>query len=114
VKVDLSLYQKYEDQFRKSSRIAVVTEGVLGEKIVEITVRPGLYHEDLTRLIIGEDPLEAQDLAEAFENSAEALLETSDGISDMMIEVQELAISIRRLLNRIEQRVIDGNLFKVF
>jgi len=114
VRVTLSLYKKYEAQLRKLENITIVTEGVLGEKMIEISVNPSINRESLTVSLIGEDPLEAQELAEAFENSADALLETSDRIGVMLGELQELAASTRRLLNRIEQRVIDGNLFKVF
>jgi len=114
VRVTLSLYKKYEMQLRKLKNITIVTEGVLGEKMIEISVDPSVYREALTIPLIGEDPLEAQELAEAFENSADALLETSGRIGVMLGELQELAASTRRLLNRIEQRVIDGNLFKVF
>lgn len=114
VSVRLSLYKKYENQLRKLDSITIVTEGVLGEKMIEISVDPSINRKDLTKPLIGHDPLEAQELAEAFENSADALLETSQRIGIMLREVQELAVSTRRLLNRIEQRVIDGNLFKVF
>jgi phospholipid/cholesterol/gamma-HCH transport system substrate-binding protein len=80
VKVTLSLYKKYEPQLHKSSRVEIVTEGVLGEKMVEISVKPSFYREDLTRPIVGEDPLEAGDLAETFDATADALLHTSEEI----------------------------------
>lgn len=114
VKVILSLYKKYEKQLHKISKISIVTEGVLGEKIVDMSARPGLYREDLARVVIGADPLEAQDLAVAVENTATALTETTEGIQVMLMELQELAVSMKRLMNRVEQRIIDGNLFKVF
>ena len=114
VKVRLSLYQKYEDQLRKSNQVSIATEGVLGEKIIDISANPSLYREDLAEVMIGNDPLEAQDIAEAFQNSAEALSDTSGEIGMIVGELQELTSSTRRLLNRIEQRIIDGNLFKVF
>lgn len=114
VKVTLSLYQKYEDQLRKSNQVAIVTEGVLGEKMVDISRNPGLHREDLTEVMIGEDPLEAQDIAIAFQNSADALSNTSEEIGLIVGELRELTGTTRRLLNRIQQRVIDGNLFKVF
>ena len=114
VRVTLSLYKKYEMQLRKIEDITIVTEGVLGEKMIDITTNPMIYREDLTLFILGGDPLEAQQLAEAFQSSADALLKTADELGNMLMELQELAVSTRRLLNRIEQRVIDGNLFKVF
>lgn len=114
VKVVLSLYKKYEHQLRKSSQIAIVTEGVLGEKMIEITADPGLRRGNLSLPVIGDEPLEARDIAETFDSTANALLKTSQQIDIMMEELADLAGSTRRLLNRVEQRVIDGSLFKMF
>ncbi|MFP4473055.1 MAG: MlaD family protein [Candidatus Omnitrophota bacterium] len=114
VKVELSLYAKYKDQLRKSRRVAIVTEGVLGEKMVDISADPDLYRDDLSRAIVGEDPLEVRDLAETFDASAAALLGVSEEFGTLAGEVEDVTRSTRRLLNRIEQRIIDGNLFKVF
>jgi ABC-type transporter Mla subunit MlaD len=114
VRVGLSLYRKYENQLSKSSQIAVVTEGVLGEKMIEITADPGLHRQDLSLPIIGDEPLEVRDIAETFDSTANALFKTSQQIDIMMEELVDLAGATRRLLNRIEQRVIDGNLFKMF
>jgi len=114
VKVILSLFNKYQSQVHKSIKFAIITEGVLGEKIIEITTDPDFYLDDLTQPFIGQDPLDVQNLAETFGESAEALLETSKEISGMTKEIGEISIVVRRLLNRIEQRIIEGNLFKIF
>ena len=114
VKVDLSLYTKYKSQLLKSTKVAIITEGVLGEKIVEITTRPGFHRGDLSKPIIGQDPLDVQNLAETFGDAARSLSEASRSIHAMMDELEILATSFNRVLNRIEQRIIDGNLFKVF
>ncbi|HSV43679.1 MAG TPA: MlaD family protein [Candidatus Bathyarchaeia archaeon] len=114
VTVSLSLYKKYDPQLRKISNIAIVTEGVLGEKIVEISADPRIYREDLSQPLLGEDPLEVRDLAQTFNDTAQALFHTSVQIGVMVEHLEEVSVSIQRLLNRIEQRVIDGNLFKVF
>ena len=39
---------------------------------------------------------------------------TSRGINEIMEELQEITKKTKRLLDRVEQKVIDGNLFKVF
>lgn len=114
VEVQLDLYKKYEAQVHKIMQIAIVTEGVLGEKMIEINVDPQQHLKDLNQPIMGEEPLEVRDLAETFDSTANALLKTSQQIDVMMEELQDLTSSTRRLLNRIEQRVIDGNLFKMF
>jgi ABC-type transporter Mla subunit MlaD len=114
VKVVLSLYKKYQEPLEKSHQIAIVTEGVLGEKMIEISADPVRRPRDLTQFMIGEDPLEVRDIAETFDSTANALLRTSQQINVMMEELESLARSTRRLLHRIEQRVIEGSLFKVF
>ena len=114
VQVRLSLYKRYEKQLHKSVRFAVITEGVLGEKVMEITTHPHYFREDLTRPIIGVDPLDVQDLAETFSAAAGALLETSQKIDTITQDVRDFSVTVRRLLNRIEQRIIDGDLFKLF
>ena len=114
VEVTLNLYSKYQKQLRKSVNVAIITEGVLGEKIVEITSEPGFYVSDLDRPFIGEDPLDVQTLAETFGEAAASLLETSKEIQSVTREVKSISSTTRRLLNRIEQHIIDGDLFKLF
>ena len=114
VVVALSLYEKYQPQLRKSVNIAIITEGVLGEKMVEITSDPNYLLDDFYRPIIGEDPLDVQNLAETFGESAVALLETSKTIDTIISEMKDISAATKRLLTRIEQRIIDGNLFTVF
>jgi ABC-type transporter Mla subunit MlaD len=114
VKVELNLYKKFQKQLYKSTRFAIITEGVLGEKIIEITTSPGFRRADITTPIIGEDPLDVQNLAETFGDTAVSLLEASKSIQGIINEVRDISAATKRLLNRIEQRVIEGNLFKVF
>ncbi len=114
IKVDLSLFEKYRKQLHKSTRIAIITQGVLGEKIVEIKTDSSFYRADLSRELIGEDPLDVQNLAETFGDAARSLSEASRSIDSIIIEIQLLSSAVKRVLNRIEQRIIEGNLFKVF
>lgn len=114
VKVTLSLFRKYQDQLYKTTDVAIITEGVLGEKIVEITTDPAVRRADLSDIIVGEDPLDVQSLAESFGEAAVSLAETSRRIDMITREIENIAGTTKRLLNRIEQRIIDGTLFKVF
>lgn len=114
VKVVLLLYKRYENQLRHSIGFVIKTEGVLGEKIIDIVTDQAYYREDLAQPVIGEDPLDVQDLAKTFSDAAEAFSESSDNINSMMKELKRISATSTRLLNRIEQRIIDGNLFKVF
>ncbi len=115
VVVTLSVYKRFEPQVAKASRFAIKTAGVLGEKSLEIS-RDIQSKEvmDFSEPVIGEDPLDVQDLANIFGDAAIALEKTSDEMHSIIVEVQRISETSKRMLNRIEQRIIDGNLFKVF
>ena len=53
-------------------------------------------------------------LSSVMEDSSQSLLITSRGINEVMEELQEITKKTKRLLDRVEQKVIEGNLFKVF
>jgi len=114
VKVVLNVYKRYEPQLHKSTIFLIKTQGLLGEKIVDIIMDPDFHREDLAQPVFGEDPLDVQNLAATFGDAAIALLETSKTIDTITKEMKKISWTTIRLLNRIEQRIIDGNLFKVF
>jgi len=114
VRVHLALHKKYEHQLRKSSRFAVITEGVLGEKVVEVTTDPKVYRDNLAKPVVGVDPFEVQDMADKFGIAAASLLETSKTIGSMTSQIDLISDKTRRVMNRLEERIIDGDLFKVF
>ncbi len=114
VKVTMQIFRKYEKQVHKITTIAIETEGVLGQKIVEIGTGERVHIEDLKASFIGSDPIDAADIAHAFDDTAAALTRTTEKIDGMLDYIGEISRTTKRLLQRIEQRVIDGNLFKVF
>lgn len=114
VKVTLNLLKKYEKQLYKSTVFAIKTEGVLGEKIIDISTDPNAHRPDLNEPVIGVDPLDVQDLAETFGEAAQSFAESSRNMNSLIKELKKISGTSSRLLNRIEQRIIDGNLFKVF
>jgi ABC-type transporter Mla subunit MlaD len=140
VRVEVSIFDRYKKQLAQNVRYAIKTEGILGEKLMEIRVLSGGPPIDLNRPLIGEDALNVQDLAEVFAAAAESftkasddfskvdvqelskvlsetaqsLAKTSKGINAVLTELHYISIKSKRLLDRIEQRVIEGNLFKVF
>ncbi len=140
VKVVLSIFSKYKRQLEECSDFAIKTEGVLGEKLIEIDGSNKTTKLDFSQPIIGRDPLDVQDIAEGFTRAAQAfaktseemgkidmlelsevmiassraLLVTAEGINNMMDELESIANKARRVLDRVEQKIIEGNLFKVF
>jgi len=140
VKVEVNIFNRYKKQLNQEIRFSIKTEGILGEKLIEIHSGESGRQANLSQPIIGEDPLNVQDLAQVFANAAESftntsedfskvdvqklslalsetalsLSETSKGINQILSEMRYISIKSKRLLNRLEQRIIDGDLFKVF
>jgi len=140
VKVEVNIFNRYKRQLSHEIRFSIKTEGILGEKLIEIHSGESGQQVDFSQPIIGKDPLNVQDMAQVFSNAAESftntseefskvdvqelsialsetaqsLSQTSKGISEMLTEMRYISIKSKRLLNRLEQRVIDGDLFKVF
>ena len=114
VQITLNVFRKYRKQLEKASSVGIKTEGLLGGKIIAISANDTNRQFDLSQPIIGEDPLDVQDLAESFGDTAVSLTETSKSINLIMEEMQRISRTSKRLLDRIERRAIEGTLFKVF
>jgi len=116
VEVTLNLYSRYKEQLEQSDSFQIKTEGVLGQKFVQINKnRSGQRLKiDFAQPVIGEDPLDVQDLAKTFGQTAISLQDTAKAIDSVMIEVKDRFKTIKRVLNRLEQRLIDGTLIRVF
>jgi len=114
VKVTLNIFRRYRKQFEKSSQFAIKTQGILGEKLVDIALSEQGKNFDVNQPIIGDDPLDVQDLAETFGDTAVSLSETSRAIDEMIEELSNITTATKRLMNRIEEKLMDGSLFKIF
>lgn len=114
IRVSLGIYRRYEKQLMRSTSISIQTEGVLGAKYVEIDRRPGQELLDVSRPVLAEPLLDVYDIARVLESTAGSFNETTRGINSMMGELQGISRKTKRLLDRIERRVMDGNLFKIF
>jgi phospholipid/cholesterol/gamma-HCH transport system substrate-binding protein len=114
VKVQLRLLQKYRGQLQKSYEIAIIPDGLLGEMIMEISTDSRMDIKDLSRPMIGKDPIDGVELAENFGAAAVSLKEASETLGGLTDEMDKIFATTKRLLNRIEEQVIEGELFKVF
>jgi len=114
LKVRLDIFKKYEFQFRKCSKVSIRTEGVLGQQFIEISEDHSLPVFDPTAPIIGEDPLDVEDMAAVITRTAISLQATSQGMQDVLHEWKYISIKTRKLLNRVDEKLLEGNLFKVF
>ena len=114
LKVTMNIFKKYEFQFRKCSKVSIKTEGVLGQKLVEISEDHNRKVFDLTKPIIGENPLNVEDMAGVLTKTAVSIQKTSDGVNEVMGDLKDVSRKAKRLINRVEGKLIDGNLFKIF
>jgi phospholipid/cholesterol/gamma-HCH transport system substrate-binding protein len=114
VKVTLRIQKRYEKPVSRSTRISLQTEGVLGAKYIEIGREPGESALDLSRQVLGKPMLDVYDLAEVLQDTAGSFNDTTRGINTMVTQLNYISRKTKRLLDRAEQRMIDGNLFKVF
>lgn len=138
--VTLNIMERFRKQFNKGVHFAIMTEGVLGEKLMEISIIEGKEVPDLSKPVIGQDPLNVSDLTQVFSQAAQSftktaeemsqidmvelsevmlessksLLITSEGLNEIMKELDEISHKSKRLFDRIEQKLIEGELFKVF
>ena len=83
-------------------------------RFIEISEDHSLKVFDLTAPIIGEDPLDVEDMAAVITRTAVSLQATSDGIQDVMHEWKYISIKTRKLLNRVDEKMLEGSLFKFF
>lgn len=114
IKVTLNIFKKYEFQFRKCSRISIKTEGVLGQKLVEISEDHNKKMFDVSMPIIGEDPLDVEDMAGVITRTAVSLEKTTQNVNNVVGEWKYISHKSRRILNRLEEKLINGDLFKIF
>ena len=114
LKVRMDIFKKYEFEFRKCSKISIRTEGVLGQKLIEISEDHSLKAFDPAAAIIGEDPLDVEDMAAVITSTAVSLQATSQGVQDVLHEWKYISVKTKRLLNRVDEKLLEGNLFKVF
>jgi len=114
IKVRMDIFKKYEFEFRKCSKVSIRTEGVLGQKLIEISEDHSLKVFDPATAIIGEDPLDVEDMAAVITSTAVSLQATSQGVQDVLQGWKDVSHKTKELLNRINEKLLEGNLFKVF
>ncbi len=114
VRVTLNLLKRYRKQLEKSTRFSIRTEGLLGGKLIEITSDEFGPYVDLDWPIIGEDPIDVQDVVGVFTQTANATVQSAKALEEVKNELTRISKSVVRLMNRLEQKIMEGNLFKIF
>jgi len=114
IQVKLSVYKKFEEQVRRSTRVSLQTEGVLGSKYIEIGRRSDQPALDIDLPVLGEPMLDVYDIAEVLRDTANGFSQTTQDISAIMAEFKYMSRKSKRILDRFEQRLIDGTLIRIF
>jgi phospholipid/cholesterol/gamma-HCH transport system substrate-binding protein len=114
LKVVMSIFKKYELQFRKCSRVSIKTEGVLGQKLIEISEDRNRKAFDPGLPVIGEDPLDVEDMAGVITRTAISIQGTSKDLAEVLDQWKYISRKTKRLINRVEEKVVEGSLFKIF
>lgn len=140
VNVRMNIFERFRPTLQWANRFTIQTEGILGEKIVEIYEGPEPGSLDYSQPVLGEEPMDLQSMAMVFSEAARSftktadqlaeidvkeladimsessrgLLETSKVFNSMFEEFQQISDKSKRLMNRVEEKVIEGSLFRVF
>jgi len=114
IEVNLSIIYKFKPQLEGCPEYGIRTEGVLGGKYIEI--KPSKYgvNCEASDPIIGNDPLDIQDVTLSINETAKSLTSLSQRIEVYLKQLARISDTTKRLINRVEERVIEGNLISVF
>lgn len=116
VKVTLSILSKFKPEVEKCSLFAIKTEGLLGDKLIDIQLPRKdeiciLPKEE--ELIMGQDPLDIRNLADDFSETTRYFIYLSKKMTDLLEELNKVTITSKRVLDRIEDRLIEGGLMNL-
>ena len=116
VKATLSILSKYKEVVDDYSLFSIKTEGLLGDKLIDIQLpRDGQAYQlpQEGGLIVGQDPLDIKNLADDFSETTKYFIYLSKKMTEMIEEVRKVTITSKRVLNRVEDRIIEGGLFNL-
>jgi len=117
VKVTLSILSRYQEEVDKCSLFEIKTEGLLGDKLIDIQLPPKGEIYELPKegeFIIGQDPLDIKNLADDFSETTKYFIYLSKKMTDMFEELRKITITSKRVLQRVEDKIIEGGLFNLF
>ncbi|MEW6008657.1 MAG: MlaD family protein [Candidatus Omnitrophota bacterium] len=116
VKVTLSVLSRYKKQLDAHSVYTIKTEGLLGDKLIDIQEDLQAKPVNLTKegYIIGQDPLDIHNLADDFSRTTKYFNYLSNKMAQLVEDLQLFARISSRTVERLEDRLIEGNLFSLF
>lgn len=114
VRVVLNIYEKYKNRVEKCSDFSIKTAGILGDKLIEIAPPEEGTICEIKRPLIGKDPLDIQNWAENLQETSDSFRKLSEETTKIAKQLSYVSYTFKRLLDRIENKLIKGNLLKVF
>ena len=114
VRVVLNIYDKYKNQVEKCSDYSIKTSGILGDKLIEINSPPEGEIREIKKPIIGKEPLDIQSWAENLQQTSDSFRKLADETTKISKQLNYVSYTFKRLLDRIEDKLMRGQLLKVF
>jgi phospholipid/cholesterol/gamma-HCH transport system substrate-binding protein len=117
VRASLGILNKYKQDVQRCSAYTIKTEGLLGDRLIDIELPRGKEVCAVPKqgaYIIGHEPLDIKNLADDFSESARYFTYLTQKMTNLTEDLQGFARTSKRLLDRIEERLIEGTLFSVF
>ena len=114
VRVVLSIYERYKSQVERCPEYSIKTAGILGDKLIEISsAKEGVVCE-IGKPILGKEPLDIQNWAENLQHTSDSFRKLADESTKITQQLHYVSYTFKRLLDRIEDKLIKGKLLKVF
>ncbi|MBU2540349.1 MAG: MCE family protein [Candidatus Omnitrophica bacterium] len=116
VRVTLSVLSKYKKELDEHSLYTVKTEGLLGDKLIDIQKNPTAMPVQLSKkgYVIGQDAIDLYNLADDFSETTEYFNYLSTKMAGLVDDLQIFTRLSARTVERVEDKVIEGGLFSLF
>jgi phospholipid/cholesterol/gamma-HCH transport system substrate-binding protein len=116
VKVTLSILSKYKKELNKFSLYTIRTEGLLGDQLIDIQQAPDNQPITISKegFVSGQEPLDLHNLADDFSHTTKYFNYLSLKMAQLVDDLQLFARISSRTIERLEDRLIEGNLFSLF
>ena len=116
VKATLGILKKYKKQVDSSTIFSIKTEGLLGDKLIDIELPS--YGDDYESpvkdgYVIGQDALDIKNLADDFSETTKYFIYLTKKMSTLVDNLQVTLRTSKRIMDRIEEKIIDGGLINV-
>jgi ABC-type transporter Mla subunit MlaD len=114
VRASLSIYERYFSKLRNDAVFKIQVDGLMGPK--SVTIDPGVTNESLDpkKLQSGMPPIDIEDIAKSGQDALNSLNSTLQAAEGDLEDLHYISKTMKRLLDRVERKLIEGSLFKIF